>query len=745
MKPIAQTFLVFQPNNGIDGVFLSKIDIFFKAVSSTYGITLQIRTVENGFPTSNVIAGGTSYLTASQTSVSGDASASTTFNFNSLPFVQTNKQYAIVLIPDGGNDEYLVWTAQLGENDVTTGAPIYTNNQLGNLFISSNDQVFTPVLKESMKYSLYVADFFKGNTSITSATANVVFKLAPTDFVQITDRYGTFRNQEALYVSNNKITNVTTYSNSLILVPNSAVSDFAVNNLIYISKQDKSAFNLVKVLTTVNSTAVTVSSNTTFSNNSCVAGAVLGNGALYGICEATVSYFADEPEELVVEMGLANTSLNFANSTGQFIFGYSSGASANVLSIANKPYQSLTPLINYISPLQTNTTFTFRGYANNLTQDASGLSTTVNLPYEFVDNERLLMSRSNALANGTIGANDSLIVTAVINTSNNLTSPYIDTLGTSATVTRNIVAAEAQLTGYYLSLTNTNSSFVAGELVTQGSATGIVDFANSSYLRVNDIVGSFAVSNTTVVGATSSANAVVAASTLFNESLGNGYYAASRYVCKNVVLADKQDAEDLILYMSAYRPVGSNFKVYGKFLNGADSDAFASKDWSELTESTTSYALFSSSINRSDIVELQYGLPTSVMVDVTAGVTHSNTTISVADTSKYTNNSFIYLADNTTTKFNVRQIVGITNNSTMTISSNATFTSSNVTVGYIPGIQTRSSAFLYDRNNNVVRYVNSSDVVFDTYKTFAVKVVPISNNSIVIPIMNNIRCVALQI
>ena len=409
MKPIAQTFLVFQPNTGIDGVFLSKIDIFFKAVSSTYGISLQIRTVENGFPTSNIVAGGQAYLPATLTVASDDSTIATTFNFYTMPFLQTNTQYAIVLIPDGGNDQYLVWTAQLGDTDVSTNAPIYTNNQLGNLFISSNDLVFTPVITESMKYNLYVADFFKGNTSISSATANVVYKILPTDFIKMTDTVSTFQVGEAVYASNSKITGVATYSNNLVTVPNSTVSDFAVNNFIYVSKLDRSQFNLVRVTAAPNSTTITVSGNISFTNATCVAGKVQGNGALYGVCQSIVSTFAADQPQLVLDSTLANTSLNFAGLKGQFLFGSSSGASANIYSIHDKAYDSITPSLNYIVPTQTNTSVTFAGYSNTLVQDSpNGL--LANLPYEFVDQERLLLSRSNALANGSIGANDSLTV-----------------------------------------------------------------------------------------------------------------------------------------------------------------------------------------------------------------------------------------------------------------------------------------------------------------------------------------------
>jgi hypothetical protein len=745
MKPIAQTFLVFQPNTGIDGVFLSKIDIFFKSVSSAYGITLQIRTVENGTPTSNVLAGGFSYLAPGSASASDDSTVASTFYFDTMPFLQTNTQYAIVLIPDGGNDQYLVWTALLGGTDVSTNAPIYTNNQLGNLFISSNDLVFTPVITESMKYKLYTADFFKGNTTISSATANVVYKMIPTDFVRISDSIGSFSVGEAVYASNTKVLNVTTSSNTLVLVPNSTIADFAVNNFIYVSKLDRSQFNLVRVVSAPNTTSIVVSSNISFTNASCVAGRVHGNGALYGACLSVTSYFSDDLTQLVLDSTLANTSLNFANSTNQFVFGSSSGASANVYSIYNRAYDSVTPIINYISPTQTNTSFSFSGYSNSIVQDSSAVGIIPNIPYEFIDQERLLLSRSNSLVNGSIGANDTLTVTATLATSNNLTAPYIDTLGTSVTITKNVLPSNAELTGYYLTIANTNGSFVSGELVTQGMATGIVNYANSSFIRINNINGVFASNNTTVVGATSTANATISAATLFNESLGNGYYAASRYICKNVVLAEGQDAEDLLLYMSAYRPVGSNFNVYGKFLNGSDSDAFSTKSWSQMVESPTSYALFSSSINRNDVVELQYDLPLSVMIDVSGAGTSSNTTVTVADSSKYSNGTFVYLADNSNAKFNVRQISGIANSSTLTLATNASFTSANVTVGYIPSILTQTDAFLYDRNNNISRYVNSTDIVFDTYKTFAVKVVPVSNNGITVPIMTNIRCVALQV
>ena len=190
----------------------------------------------------------------------------------------------------------------------------------------------------------------------------------------------------------------------------------------------------------------------------------------------------------------------------------------------------------------------------------------------------------------------------------------------------------------------------------------------------------------------------------------------------------------------------SDLFVYGKFLNGSDTDTFSNKDWSYMPEADISIALFSSAINRDDTVELQFGLPTTVQIDTAYGTSsNTSTNVTVADTSFYTANTFVYIADKTSAKFNVRKIASIANNTTLTLSSNVSFTSSNVSVGTIPNLQSQSGAFLYANNNGIVRYVTGSDVVYDSYKTFAIKIVPVSNNSILVPIMKNMRCLALQV
>ena len=159
MKPIAQTFLANEPSTGVEAVYLTGVDLFFQSASSTYGVELQVRETVNGVPTQNILPFASKIIPFSSVSTSPDASVATNFTFDTPVILTTNTQFALVIVPVGGNPDYTVWTAALGDNDVTTNSPIYTNNQLGSLFISSNDLNFTAVQNESMKYNLYTATF----------------------------------------------------------------------------------------------------------------------------------------------------------------------------------------------------------------------------------------------------------------------------------------------------------------------------------------------------------------------------------------------------------------------------------------------------------------------------------------------------------------------------------------------------------------------------------------------------------
>ena len=91
-----------------------------------------------------------------------------------------------------------------------------------------------------------------------------------------------------------------------------------------------------------------------------------------------------------------------------------------------------------------------------------------------------------------------------------------------------------------------------------------------------------------------------------NEANTSGGNLLNKYISKSVTLADGQDAEDIIVKLTAYKPPQSDVKVWLKARNGEDSTLFSEKNWIELKYSNN---FFSSEANRNDFVELDYTLP----------------------------------------------------------------------------------------------------------------------------------------
>ena len=80
-QPIAQSFFIDEPN----GIYCTKVDLFFAAKDASLPVQIQIRPMVNGFPSSvSIIPGTTKLLPASSvnTDVTGPDLTPTTFEFD---------------------------------------------------------------------------------------------------------------------------------------------------------------------------------------------------------------------------------------------------------------------------------------------------------------------------------------------------------------------------------------------------------------------------------------------------------------------------------------------------------------------------------------------------------------------------------------------------------------------------------------------------------------------------------------
>jgi hypothetical protein len=832
---IAQTFVISEPATGVEAVFLTKLDLFFSGKSSTLGVEVQIRETDNGAPTKKVVPYGSKVLESTDVAISSDSSTATTFEFTTPVMLRTNEQYAIVVVPVGGNADYILWTGVFDQSDqINTNLKI-PNNMTGNLFKTTNDLVYTQIVNESLKYKAYVANF-------TSTSATAVFRNGLTDHFRVNNKIGDFIPQEKLVVSNNYLriaaltisgantytvgervfqpggsvpanvniatavgtvyfsntttvlmsnvsgafttantirgatsnnvsaapsfanqSIVTTSACNVITVPNantSLTTDFVVGNFIYVGKNTGANIQILQV-TGVDTSARTLTLDATikFSDTDAIIGRVKDDANLTAnFCSIT----GGDNMFLSVTSASVNATSNFAASKGALLMARTSGASVVIDGIEDLMYEGITTTIPDIKPIFTKTFWSFSGTGNNAGKTTDSTFTNIDneIPYDFIDKTRIVMSRSNEFANPPSSGvgQSSLTVNALLQTSNTKITPYIDTIRNSVTTIHNLVYPESSTSGYIVSYSNSAGTFNEGDVVQQANSTvtsnGVVFFSNSTFLYITNVVSSnassiatFNIANTQIYNATQAITANISAINVFNET-GNNTSSSAKYISKNVVLAEQQDGEDLVCYVTAYRPPGSNFKVYGKFLAGADSDLFQDKDWSALVE-TTSSALVSSLVNRDDYVELVYELPSSLQV-VSNGASGNTTSAiltipSIPSTSSFTAGDFIYINDNTNNQFNVRQINQITGTTSMVLSSNLSFISSNCAVGLIPGMESRAGAFKYTTEDGVVRYVTSADGVLETFKTFAMKIVLVSNSYHVIPKMSDMRCLALQV
>lgn len=91
----------------------------------------------------------------------------------------------------------------------------------------------------------------------------------------------------------------------------------------------------------------------------------------------------------------------------------------------------------------------------------------------------------------------------------------------------------------------------------------------------------------------------------------NGGEILNKYISVPITLAVGQDAEDLLVMITAYRPPGTDVLVFAKLLNGQDTDTLAQRPWIPLVRRGDN--VYSSFTNRSDFKEYSYDMPPEIM------------------------------------------------------------------------------------------------------------------------------------
>ena len=152
--PLAQSFLVEDKS----GIFITKCDVFFQEKDDMgMPVTLQIRTMKGGYPTTNILPFSEVVLNPDEVNVSTDGSVPTTFRFSAPVYLEGETEYAICVAAI--STKYKVYISRVGENDLITQAFVAQQPYLGSLFKSQNASTWEASQWEDLKFALYRADF----------------------------------------------------------------------------------------------------------------------------------------------------------------------------------------------------------------------------------------------------------------------------------------------------------------------------------------------------------------------------------------------------------------------------------------------------------------------------------------------------------------------------------------------------------------------------------------------------------
>lgn len=497
--PIGETFEIRDIGEGIPGVYLTQVGVYFKSKSATLGITMHVSPCIGGVPDSFQIV-GSSYKKSKQVSVSADSSVETIFEFNSPILLQQDQYFCFWFEPDGANPDYEIWVSEVGGVDKITGRSITTQPYNGVLVVSSNSRSWNVIQSQDLKFNLYRAKF-------KSRTATVVLGDENDEYFTVDG----FTKEVGQSINVGDVVYVANTSNTSEYFTNTSVYGFGTVQ----------SFNEADGILTLD-----------------------GSNGKFTTARPVLKIF----------------NVNNPANTAEIVVG-NLVATANLISIDNLKYHGFIPKLNILEPLGTSVTLNYYGTANSTgfgaitgyQKDTKSAKLTNRDLLDYNDYERVVLSYSNRVTIGGFGANGSATVVATLRSNSDYVSP-------------------------------------------------VIDISTKSMLLLENIIN----------------NDVTNEHTKYGE-------AKAKYISRNVVLADGQEAEDLEIYVTGYRPNGTDIKVYVKFLNGTDPDPFDEKLWTLMSYRDSGNLVYSSPSDTSNYIEYRFGVPSTAPVSGAAYLNASST------------------------------------------------------------------------------------------------------------------------
>jgi hypothetical protein len=679
-------------------VMLTSIDVYFKS-KPQLGVTVSGATaptvnawiceVENTSPIeTRVLRNSMKLIEYNLIATSQDASAATVIGFNNPVRLASGKYYGIVL--KFNDPAYDVWTNVASHRLVINGQ--VTNTPSVGAPGTHGGKLYAPT--NTTTHRQITDSNLKFKVKVARFTAdNTVISLVNKDYEFLTidnTNTGAFIGGEYIYqdIANTTGTvTITTSSNTVVGV--GTTFDNLLGSKIVV--QSGGAKQVLTVTSVQSSTSMTVDRFPSFA----------ASGIAYKIPPVATAYYIDYPKsKLVLVDSTANASVKFAVSGGRLV-GERSGASANIASIDRYPVDKFKPSFLVGNP--SGSTFTLNYRIANSSNALSASATNIDL----------------------LQTNDStqpgFVLSRSVEVDTSKSSSLFGDRRKSVVANLSIAVSTAERDRFSVPYTTSRE----------------LDF----YFYQNDINNTY--KETRTVGLTAITN--------YDTETGPNGLAKSKYLTKIINFAQDKYAEDIVVYLSGYRPAGTEIRVYAKIHNAADREAFSSKAWTPLVLKDNT-ELFSTGTNDQheytygfdQFPEIQnqlagtgritYGSNSILTTSSQAAVLTTGDLIRVRDPDFGNHEVFVVSAANTTAIDTYRNI------QTSSLVS-AGVTRSDIV---IDKLKYRNTAWNNKENDNTVRYVNSGFVEFDRYTSMQIKVVLLAAQTHIVPRVDYIQVIGVS-
>ena len=684
---VAQTFTIdLNSVGGAGQVNISSVDLYFKQkpykignISGVVdpGINVYIvPTSAGGIPNyTNLDDFTNSRKEYSEIVSSIDASQVTKFRFSKPITVKTGQEYAIVVKSDS-KEAFELWAATQGETNVSDKT---TSVGLAGKYIGRYFELSTAAATwQPLPYKSLKFAVYVAKYSGAQPIVNLYinnYEYVTYNEIQST---GTLKGGE--YVFQDKTTPDGTASvtkgQNYITTSGGAFSSFSASgDPCYIVIKDYKNLNVRKVIN-VSSDNNTITVDTPFSVTNTSVSFIKSPVATAYITKRSKT-INDNDNLIVLANSTANSTLHFSNNS--ILRGEQSGAV-----ISNAYFNDI--LVHYSEP-------------HVYVHTPSGTS---------FDTKQIFKYTSTDDVNGInfSGGELNFPVSMYSPTTLDVGTPVMLKSRTNEVVYNSLSAANNSLSSrLQITMTN-NNDYVSPQI--DFNAT---DVFFTRYIINNDATGE-------------------------NTNNGNAY---SKHITTKVNFGDNRQAEDILIYLDAYKPSGTDIQVYTKLYNSNDSDYFDDKDWTLLQEISGNRN--SSMTDLNDYVEYNYGLypypPTLNTLSGSVSVSSGNTIV-IGTGTQFNNNV-------TVTNFTI-------NGNSPSITTNNSITGIGLANGMLvtgTGIpdQTYVTAF-YTANSTVILSKNANYYSSGTTLTFSqvgsggliagdlVKIYPplFPNNYIIVPV-----------